>query len=167
MYRGDSWSILMSALYWQNLREWTPSPSTIWKQSNVQLKWTHSSAGNRKQFSSELNERQLSNVFFKCFQMCGWNCVAAKSNVSFLDCHNWNYYKALACKHICVQDQWFEVLVCSVWFTDSDVNDPNPLLQVLTSLIYLHKFFCFSFLNHPYNFPIHLYTSTEYSANSP
>ena len=42
---------------------------------------------------------------------------------------------------------------------DSDVNDPNRLLQVLTSIIYLHKF-SFS------SFPILLYMSTEHSTNA-
>ena len=55
---------------------------------------------------------------------------------------------------------------CSVWCTDSEVNDPNPLLQVLTSLIYLHKFSFSSFPIRPYNLPIHLYMSTKHSTNS-
>ena len=42
---------------------------------------------------------------------------------------------------------------------DSDVNDPSRLLQVLTSLIYLHEF-SFS------SFPIHLYMSTKHSTNT-
>jgi len=55
---------------------------------------------------------------------------------------------------------------CSIWCTDSDVNDPNHLLQVLTSLIYLRKFSFSSFPICPYNFPIHLYMSTEHSTNT-
>ena len=47
---------------------------------------------------------------------------------------------------------------------DSDVNDPNHLLQVLTSLTYLPKFS--SFPIRPYNFPIHLWMSTEHSTNT-
>ena len=46
------------------------------------------------------------------------------------------------------------------------MNDPNRLLQVLTSLIYLHKFSFSSFPIRPYNFPIHLYMSTEHSTNT-
>ena len=57
-------------------------------------------------------------------------------------------------------------MLCSIWCTDSDVNDPNHLLQVLTLLIYLHKFSFSSFPIHPYNFPIHLYMSTEHSTNT-
>ena len=45
----------------------------------------------------------------------------------------------------------------------SDVNDPNRLLQALTSLIYLHKFSFPNFPIRPYNFPIHLYTPTKHS----
>ena len=59
------------------------------------------------------------------------------------------------------------MLGCSIWCTDSDVNDPNHLLQVLTSLIYLHKFSFFGFPICPYNFPINLYMSTEHSTNTP
>jgi len=58
------------------------------------------------------------------------------------------------------------VTKCSVWCTDSDVNDPNHLLQVLPSLIYLHKFSFSSFPIHSYNFPIHLYMSTKHSTNT-
>ena len=59
------------------------------------------------------------------------------------------------------------LIACSIWCTDSDVNDPNHLLQVLTSLIYLHKFSFSSFPIQPYNFPIHLYMSIEHSTNTP
>ena len=58
------------------------------------------------------------------------------------------------------------LIACSIWCTDSDVNDPNHLLQVLTSLIYLHKFSFSSFPIQPYNFPIHLYMSTKRSTNT-
>ena len=34
---------------------------------------------------------------------------------------------------------------CSVWGPDSDVNEPNHLLQVLTSLTYIHKFSLLTF----------------------
>jgi len=43
------------------------------------------------------------------------------------------------------------------------MNNPNCLLQVLTSLIYLHKF---SFSSFPINFPIHLYMSAKHSTNT-
>jgi len=67
------------------------------------------------------------------------------------------------CCNLAVGENGFESWCheCSDLMLDSDVNDPNRLLQVLTSLIYLHKFS--SFIIHPYNFPIHLYMSTEHS----
>ena len=58
------------------------------------------------------------------------------------------------------------LIYCSIWCMDSDVNNSDCLLQVLTSLIYLHKFSFSSFLICPYNFPIHLYMSTEHSTNT-
>ena len=51
--------------------------------------------------------------------------------------------------------------------TDSDVNDPNRLLQVFTSLIHVHQFPFFSFPIHLYSFPTRLYTSTKYSTSTP
>jgi len=56
--------------------------------------------------------------------------------------------------------------LCSIWCMDSDVKYPNPLLQVLTSLIYPHRFSFSSFPIRPYNFPIHLYMSTKHSTNT-
>lgn len=56
-------------------------------------------------------------------------------------------YRKMLCK--CKDQQWekiinymciFFLMICGVWGTDSDVNDPNPLLQVLTSFIYISKF---------------------------
>ena len=43
------------------------------------------------------------------------------------------------------------------------MNDPNRLLQVLTSLIDLHKLLFSNFPVRPYNFPNHLYMSTKHS----
>lgn len=34
---------------------------------------------------------------------------------------------------------------CSIWGTDPDLNNPNPLLQFLTSFIYIHKFSLLTF----------------------
>jgi len=61
------------------------------------------------------------------------------------------------------------MVMCSVWCMDSAVNDPNSLLQVLTSLTdceNLHKFSFSGFPIRPYNFPIHLYMSAEHSTNA-
>ena len=61
-------------------------------------------------------------------------------------------YRKMLCK--CKDQQWekiinymciFFLMICGVWGTDSDVNDPTHLLQLLTSLIYIHKFSLLTF----------------------
>ena len=69
-----------------------------------------------------------------------------------LEHHKWRWLHHLPRQAIPVAD-------CSVWCMDSDVNDPNCLLQVLTLLTYFHKFSFSSFL-------IHLYMSTKHSTNT-
>lgn len=51
--------------------------------------------------------------------------------------------------------------------TDPDVNDPNCLSQVLTSLTCIRMFPFFSFPICPYNFPMHFYMLTEYAISTP
>lgn len=51
--------------------------------------------------------------------------------------------------------------------TDSNVNDPNNLLQVFTSLTYILKFPFVAFSSTLTTFPSTFYMSAEYSTNPP
>jgi len=92
-------------------------------------------------------------------------CTCIKMN-NFVPWLHLSIYNKMSIYSKLSNPQYSALILCSIWCTDSDVNDPNCLLQVLTSLIYLHKFSFSSFPIRPYNFPIHLYMSTKHSTNT-
>jgi len=69
--------------------------------------------------------------------------VRACAKQSLRSSVGWHYRIGLA--QPCLDLLHMVGAICSVWCMDWDVNDPNRSLQVLTSLIYIHKFSLLTF----------------------